>query len=129
MGWFKRKGSDVIDLSNMQKRGLLPESVPEKNEEGVVDFSSSSEVSPSASSSSGDLDFLSGLAGASASTQTNVQSSPGPVTSSLRMSRQKHQLEAQVNEMKLKMDDNEYRIGQLNEKIKELELKLRELKG
>lgn len=124
MGWFRKKsGPDVIDLTDMQKRGLLPAAVPEANEQGIVDLSSDSYTQVGSSSSSGDMDFLSGLAG------VESHPSPGPVTSGLRAARHGVKVDARVNEMKLKIDDNEYKISQLSEKIMELEEKIKEVKG
>jgi len=123
MGWFRKKsGPEIIDLTDMQKRGLLPAAVPEANEHGIVDLSSGS-TQASSSSSSGDMDFLSGLAG------VDSHPSPGPVTSGLRAARHGVKTDARVNEMKLKIDDNEYKISQLSERIMELEAKLKEVKG
>ena len=102
MGWFRKKsGPDVIDLTDMQKRGLLPAAVPETNEQGIVDLSSGS-TQASSSSSSGDIDFLSGLAG------VESNPSPGPVTSGLRAARHGVKVDARVNEMKLNIDDKKH---------------------
>ena len=120
---FRRKNSvDVVDLTDMQKRGLLPTKMPKANEEGIVDYSRKIETSANANNSDG-LDFLSNLA------KANLDPSPGPITSSLREARQKTQIEAEINHLKLKLDDNEYRISEVNQKIKRLEAKLKEMEG
>lgn len=129
MGWLrKNKGPDVVDLSDMQKRGLLPKPTPEKNEAGVVDLSSKRD-----SSSSGNFDFLGHLAGAGigetgdSSIVSDLRPSPGPVISSLRSARQRGQLNSDINEMRLKMDDNEFKLSSLIEKIKEIESRIDEI--
>ena len=105
MGFFKKKGDpSVIDLTDMQKRGLLSVPTPEKNDEGVVDFSSSQPTQPSSSAG----DFLSNLADIGKSTE-NIQPSPGPIISSLRTARQKSLSYARIHELKLKLDDNDYK--------------------
>jgi hypothetical protein len=129
MGIFGKKRSvDVIDLSDMKKRGLLPDKIPNKDPSGVVDFSfDSSNISKRVGSDSdgsiGSDDFLSNLAGVGG----GVAESPGNVTSSLRAARARVQSNVHVNELKLKIDDNEFKVGRLEERIKELERKLREL--
>lgn len=135
MGLFgRKKGPEIIDFSDMQKRGLLPAGVPKADEQGVVDFSSVSQTQTGllseGNSGSGGDDFLSNLAGVGARTEpSEVQPSPGPVTSSLRLARQKGQLDKHVNEMRLKIDDNEYKIRKLSERVMELEEKLRRVGG
>ena len=66
MVWFKKsKEPEVLDFSLMQKRGLLAkEGIKQKD---VVEINSKKE-------SSGEFDFLSGLAGATSN------ESPGPIT-------------------------------------------------
>jgi hypothetical protein len=131
MGLFgRKKSSEVVDLSDMQKRGLLKREarIPESNTSGVVDFSSSSGSSSTGKDVSRDVDFLSGLAGAGVDLRGSNESY-GNVTDSLRAARRRNIASADLNEMKLKVDDNEFKIEQLNEKIKELEMKLREVAG
>lgn len=121
---FKRKKSpDVVDLTDMRKRGLLKEHVPETNKEGVIDFSDSagsSAPSHSAESSSPNMDFLGSLAGASAS-----ESMGGSITENLREARQRNLGNSEIHEVKIKAEDNEYKIRALEDKIRELEEKLR----
>ena len=122
MGFFKKKSpsSELIDFTEMYKRGLMKKPSESTSTE-VVDMGSSGSSSSgsSSSSASSDLGFLSNLAGAG--------DSPGPVTSGLRVARKMHQENAQVNEMKLKLEDNEYKIRKLHEKVKELDMKIRNL--
>ena len=153
MGFFKKRsqsGTDVVDLSDMKRRGLLPDKLPEADSQGVVDFSNYDDTSFPRSSDVGDVsstsngpssssagDFLSSLANVGMSTNSGfennsgagIQPSPGPITSQLRAARARGQIETQVNEIRIKVDDNEFKIGQLTEKIKELDAKIRELKG
>ena len=120
MPFFKKKRSvDVVDLTDMQRRGLLKTSIPEKNEEGIVDLSSSS------SSPAGD--FLSSLAGFGANSSVErIHPSPGPIISNLRAARQRGLADTKINELKLKLDDNDYKLNTLIERVKELEDRLKE---
>ena len=124
MGFFKKKSPGVVDLSDMQKRGLL-NSVPEKNADEIIDYSKR-EGSVENISQTQENNFLSNLAGANTDSSTQNFPSPGPVTSSLRAARRSGQLDQQVSELKIKLEDAEYKIGSLTEKIKELELRLRD---
>ena len=90
MGLFKRKRVDVVDLSDMQKRGLFNAPVKEKDKEGIVDLSPKENTSNPSNEESGNLDFLSNLAGAGSS--TGISESPGPITASFRGARQNNQI-------------------------------------
>ena len=117
MGFFRKRKLDVVDFTSSPRRAV-PEarSRPEINSD-VVDFSSSS--SAVSSSSSPNIDFLSNLAEAD-------NSSSGSVTDSLRNARQKNQVSKELNEMKLRLEDNDYKLNSIVQKVKELEMKLRD---
>jgi len=114
----------LLIFSAMQKRGMIPRAAPETNSEGVVDFSASSMVvsEDAGSSSLGNAagDFLSNLAGVGSS---GVGTS---VTDNLRAARlqARQSNNTQINEFKIKTEDNEYKIRQLEERIRRLESKL-----
>lgn len=126
MGIFGKK-NDVIDFSYLQKRGVLRErEAREKESNDVVDFrpsvnqGSESSVSSNSSGSSGernfpDMGFLSGLASASTS-GSNEGPTPVPTFNG--------DSELAMNEMKLRLEDSEYKIELLEGKIRELEKKL-----
>ena len=116
MGFFRKKKPDVIDFTSGSKRNI-PEVRNSPADSEVVDFSSSS--SSSSSTSSSDVDFLGHLAGADTS-------SSGSVTDSLRTARQRNQMDKELSEMKLKLDDNDYKLNNIVQKVKELEMRLRE---
>lgn len=123
MGWFKkRRDSDVVDFSLMQKKGLIPEAARKANEQGIVDLRTASSSGNSGSSE----DFLSSLAGVGNSNNSSYSS--GSITESLRAARRKNNLTGTslgLNEMKIKLEDAEYRIRALESRIRELEGKLR----
>lgn len=122
MGWLsKKKGEDVIDLSQMQKREHIP-----RQESSVAKPTldlSSQRGSPS--------DFLSSLArvgNAQPSTPPREASSGsvqygGAIAAQLRAARAGGFVE--VNELKLKLDDANYKIERLERKVRELEERLR----
>jgi len=129
MGLFRRKkGSEVIDFTNLYNRGLIKQS-GESAENDVVDLS----TNQSQNTFSNSDDFLSGLAGVGAGADTQVQTSErigaGSITSSLRKARQEASIHAKFNEIKLKIDDTDYKLNNLIEKVKEIEHRVRKFKG
>ncbi|MCH7568100.1 MAG: hypothetical protein IIA87_01645 [Nanoarchaeota archaeon] len=129
MGLFRRKkGSEVIDFTNLYNRELIKQS-GESAENDVVDLS----TNQSQDTFSNSDDFLSGLAGVGAVADTQVQTSErigaGPITSSLRKARQESNIHAKFNEIKLKIDDTDYKLNNLIEKVKEIEHRVRKFKG
>tara|TARA_Y100000034_G_C6892991_1_gene411221 strand:- start:251 stop:703 length:453 start_codon:yes stop_codon:yes gene_type:complete len=147
MGIFKKKGVDVVDLTDMQRRGLLEKSAEientyQKDNAGVIDFGSrevgttdvgASPAGDKTASKSQSIfasgceasDFLSSLAGVSG-VGTAGGESPGPITSSLRNARQRSNTNSEINELRLKLDDSDFQIRSLNEKLKEVERRLNE---
>ncbi len=119
MGFFRKRKPNVVDFTSASRRAVPEVSNSSKLDNGVVDFSSASSQTNNSISSSPNMDFLSNLAGAD-------NSSSGSVTDSLRNARQKNQMSQELNERKLKLDDNDFKLNSVVEKVKELEMKLRE---
>ena len=112
MGFFKKKNKqEIVDFSLMQKRGLLNrEDIRQKETINLGISNNKTEVVD---------DFLSNLAGASSS-------SSGPITESLREARKRNNTNAEINELRLKLDDNDFKLKSLIERIKELERRIDE---
>ena len=113
MGLFKKRG-DVIDLTKLKRSGVLDRSlkVAKENEAGgvnegrVIDLR---ENSNNISSTSGnDFGFLSGLAGAGSFGDSGSESS------------------SSGNELKNKIEDLEYKLNTLIERLEKIEEKLEE---
>ena len=132
MGWFrKRRGEDVIDLTDLYKRGLLKsqEVTEESTSDGdLVDFSSSGGVGGGESSSSSGsegasaLGFLSNLAGAGSSAGESSDPSYGSYTNKLKEARRSNL--AEFNTMRIKLEDLEYKLDRFIERIDKMEEKL-----
>ena len=130
----KKKGSEIIDFTELYKRERpkIQRASSQLARDGVVDFSSGYSTSDLNRSDSAS-DFLSGLAGAGESSGPSnnevkpLYPSPGPVTSSLRRARSEANFGDKINEMRLKLDDSDYKLNSLIEKMKELELRIREM--
>ena len=144
MGWFrKKKSGDFIDYTEMYRRGLLPPQKHEIGKDGVIDFSkrqiksahqfsgmynqpSQSPIPQTTQTQKEDdpsgLNFLNNLASADS---TNVIN---PITSQVRDASRTIDHES-FNELKLKIDDNEYRIREMEAKIIELESQLKQYRG
>jgi hypothetical protein len=106
MGLFKKRGSDVIDLTDMQKRGILKSS--EKKEEDFVDFSPSpvqtapkEEVNP--------FGFLDSLAGSAVS-----GTGEPPIKNE----------DKQIQHLKVKIEDLEYKLDNFLDRLAEIEKKI-----
>lgn len=159
MGLFKKRGNDVVDLSEMYKREQQKNSHTQHQETSpqvdTIDFSQNTQSPQSqptqqtqSDSSSNNFDFLGNLAQASSTSSDPTQSShqsqrfsevpqresPGPITSQLRQARQvsagthtQLHSDSHVNELKIKLDDNDYKLRDLVERIEKIEAKLREL--
>ncbi len=125
MVWFKKiRGPEVLDLTYLQKRGLLEKSEEKTNSE-VIDFTKKQD-------SNGD-DFLSGLAGAGGS--ENKDSNYIPIAERLREARKQAKfggsdaIQLQINQMKNMIETNEYKITELTNKIIELENTIKKVLG
>ncbi|MDP4039661.1 MAG: hypothetical protein Q8P57_03725 [Candidatus Pacearchaeota archaeon] len=121
MGFFK-KNVDVVDLADMRRRGLLKENsggsrISESS--GITDFTSS--VSSSNNTDTVNLDFLGNLAGASVNSE-----SPGRITDSLRTARLRNRENSEIHELKIRLDDNNFKLNSAIERIRELERRLNE---
>ncbi|NCO11686.1 hypothetical protein CO038_01510 [Candidatus Pacearchaeota archaeon CG_4_9_14_0_2_um_filter_39_13] len=122
MAWPWKKKGEVVDLTKM--RHLLPKNTEEVE---IVDLSSKKEVKESADSG---LSALSALGGrANVKTNYSGLDSPGPITSGLRDARdaRKEKLKAVFNEMRLKIEDNEYKMRDVVGKMGEMEKRIKEL--
>ena len=122
MGIFKKKRDEIIDFSDMYKRGWIK---PVDNEfeggEEIIDLTKKPVSVPSNfTQTNSDMDFLTGFAQASAS------SSSDSVVDSLRVARRESgdHLRTEINELKIKLDDANYKIEMLMEKIRGLERKI-----
>ncbi len=132
MKWLKkRRGDDVVDLTHMNipQRPAPRETVP-VNAHGMVDLSQTSPPpSPTptqnTTSVSPNMDFLGSMASASQTPQQQPSTpSPGNITSTLRAARGATP-HAAINEVKLKVDDHDFKMQQLEKRIADLEDKLR----
>jgi hypothetical protein len=129
MRWFKKKAPDVVDLTKLRDSGVLDRSlkVAKQNDIGsthdgeVVDLSISSSESSSITSSGGggggDFGFLSGLAGAGSGESSES------ITGNLREARVKN---VAGQELKLKIEDIEYKLDRFIERLEKIEKKLRD---
>jgi len=126
--WFKRKEDNVLDLRDLQKRGLLKENPVQTDTSSVVDpTGSSSEASNNSSSpdSSSALGFLGNLAGASSSESSNTSISTSSPTSSL--SPQKQKSRGILRDIKLDIKSASDRIYKLSDRLDLIERKLERL--
>lgn len=130
MGIFRKRSDsmDVIDLPMLEKRGLIK--IPKrknsglKSRDGFLDFTdaraenialsrlTNSSSSSSAGSSGSPFNFLDSLAGAG-NTGNSLSSSSSGDSSGL-------------NELKIKIEDLEYKLGRLLERIESMDSKMRE---
>jgi len=135
MGWFSKRG-EVVDLSDMKRRGLLPKNSfqdsESSGEDRIVDLSSmrnssklnsSSSVSSSNSDSFG-LGFLGSLAGANVGSSSSVSSTG---SEELRYTERLKRARAgtlSVEHLKTKIEDLEYKMDRLIERLRKVEDKL-----
>ncbi len=124
---FKRKSPEIIDLTELQKKGTLQRSrriakinSEPLNSEEVVDLSLPKKIQeitsmPKESSPLGD--FLSNLASANSSQESGIQA-----ISSL--SGQKSESNTAIQELKIKLDDLEYKLNSFLSRLSKIEEKL-----
>jgi hypothetical protein len=129
---FGKRGAD-IDFTLMHRKGLIK--VPERktnagvkvNSQGMIDFSgigvsegssSSGISSPSPFSSEQSTGAVSPFGFLDSMASANSSSSPSGLENSMRSS------DLEVNALKLKVDDLDFKIGQLMEKLATMEIKL-----
>ncbi len=128
MSWLKKRGDDFIDLTEMQRKGILERARVKdrfsEREDRVVDLSfAKKQVSVSSNGSvNPSLGFLDNLAHAASSNNEDRGTSYGGFSENLQEAR-KTRL-AEFNEMKLKLNDLEFKLGKLMEKIEKIENKM-----
>jgi hypothetical protein len=146
-GFGKTRG-EIVDLTDMQKRGLLKTQIDDDEDEnlmsGTLDLSSSSSTSSgssmSSSSDSADssgLSFLGNLAGASDSSTSSGTSSSASESAAnyrerLRAARQGSVQTGsglEVNHVKSKVEDMEYKMDRFIDKLDAIEERLKDLEG
>ena len=111
MGLFKKKGIDVLDLTLLQKRGILK--VPEEKDLDLTrPFAQSSSSLAQNSTESSAFGFLDNLA--SNSSASNSAPSFNNSDSNL-----------EVQGLKNKLEDFEYKLERLLERLDSIETKLR----
>lgn len=140
MGLFNRK-KDVVDLSEMRRKGILPEnseSLPDydTDEDGVVDLSSQPSVNSSSPISSNSvssntedasgLGFLSNLANSENSaspnsTNTDSENNKERYADRLRRARMR---ENNVGHLHTKIEDIEYKLDRFLERLEKIESNL-----
>jgi len=117
MGLFGKKRPDFVDLTDMRKRGILRERRSNNaDSSGVLDLSSSG----NSSSGSDGLGFLGSLAGAGSS-QANPNSNE-TYGERLRAARRGNM--AEFRNMKVKIEDIEYKMDRFLERLEKIEDKL-----
>lgn len=123
MVWPWKKRNEVVDLTKM--KNLLPANTEEVE---IVDLSAKKtpeiEKENSGVSALGSLGSL-----ANAGKPDTLTPAPGPITAGLRDARdaKKEKLKAVFNEMRLKIDDTDYKTRNLLGKVDELEKRIKEL--
>ena len=126
MVWFRKK--DVVDLTRLQKQGILQKvkEIESQGDDSVMDLSPSTPTS-----SSEDSNPLAGFfgnmdTGASASTtETNLSETKyGSYTDRLRAARSAKV--SDINALKIKLEDTEYKLERALEKISIIESRLEE---
>lgn len=110
MSFFKKE-LDVLDLTDLQKRGLLKKAEEIKKQEdnsgGYVDFTKSGTSASESPSGANPFDFLGSLSGVGASTPSSQSSS---AEGSL-----------EIQSLKNKIEDLEYKLRVLEDTIAKLE--------
>ncbi len=123
MGVFKKKRNEIIDFSDMYKRGWIKAADNEfEGGEEIIDLTKKPVSVPSNfTQTNSDMDFLTGFAQASTSNSDN-----NSVVDSLRIARRESgdHLRTEINELKIKLDDANFKIETLTGKIRELERKI-----
>jgi len=122
MGLFGRRSEDVIDLTELQKRGILKRaeesSLNNQNEGEIVDLGSNSSQTNSESSGASALSFLGDFANVGANNTSNFADGASNSTSSAQLS------ETAFNDMKVKLENTEYKLERALERLAQVEEKL-----
>ena len=144
MGWFSKKDEDVIDLTHLQNRGILKRSseiaqnvIKNPSGERIIDLSGTNtsptpqtSTTSTSSDNSSALGFLSDFASAATHTDSTQQSSyfaesaPGSMTENIRAARRAKF--GEVNQLKLKLEDTEFKLEQTLQRLTKIEEKLAE---
>jgi len=120
----KFKKEDTIDLSDLQKRGILKPRQSLDKERGTIDLTSSR----SDSSSSNPLGFLGSLAGASSSSSSSESSSGNSEAETTpSFSSKKQELKGILRDLKARIDSVYDRTYKLSERIGLIERKIERL--
>lgn len=130
MALIKRRGLDTIDYTLLQKKGFIKKPAEKKslfnvNSSGIVDFTSVAKENNALSSSqatvqsepSSPLSFFDSFS-QNAGTIANSGSEISTATNFLNQS------DSEVNFLKIKIDDLEYKLAQLVDKLSLIECKL-----
>ena len=127
MGLFRRRGVDVVDLTQLQKKGILKSRQETQGIKDVIDFSSYSKsrtsVSNNQSTGESPLGFLSNLANASKN-PLNIENS---IDYGDKLKEARKAKLAEFNSMKVKLDDFEFVVRDLRSRLEKMEDKIREL--
>ena len=125
MGWFgRKKGVEVVDLTEMRKRGLLRR---RREKDEVVELGSVKPSASSGASGASALGFLDSLASANAASSGSQGSGYGSYSDKLKSLRSSRL--AEFNSMKVKLEDFEYKIERLIERLEKIEARLLEIGG
>lgn len=123
--WF-RKDDTVIDLRDMQERGILRKREDGlESQESVVDLTKNKADSTDSSSAFGFLGALAGASSAASSLRSSEEVSTGE--SIAFTSDRRTKLRGILRDMKEKMDSTSHRIYKLSERIDLLEHKIERL--
>jgi len=108
---FRKKNDEVVDLADLQKRGIYKPKLPEKDKSGVVDLSKENSNSDGSA-----LGFLSAMA---ESNSDNLETSGAVVLES-----KKQRLNGVIGNLKMDIKQNNDRVYKLIQRIDLLEKKL-----
>lgn len=120
---FRRKDDTVIDLSDLQKRGILKrkEHLEKKQREEIVDLTTPASIESSP------LGFLGNLAGSASSEIDEQATSETNAVSSVFNSERKRRLKGILRDMKTEIKNSTDRIYKLTDRIDLLERKIERL--
>jgi len=126
MGFFKEKGGDVIDFTRLQKRGILQRamesSANNQNDGEVIDLGAANQTNTGAGESTGNA--FSNLFGA----LDNPSSSTNSLTDTASNSNSLGASETAFNDMKVKLENTEYKLERALERLAQIEEKLANFK-
>lgn len=125
MGFFNRK-RDVVDLTNLRKRGIIKEDDKDEfSDSPVLDLSNPSSTTSvsqnSSSSGSGGFDFLGALANANSNSENSEKGESNSYVDKLRERRMNRMAD---NHLKVKFEDLEYKFDRLVERLEKIEERL-----